>query len=192
MTSAGTANIDVLLGRNRAFAADGVHEGVPIMPRRRVFLITCLDPRVEPAGFLGLEPGDAMVVRNAGGRVTPEVLRDLAFICALAERQIPEGPLFEAAVIHHTDCGTHFLADEGFRRGFAARTGAGEADLEQHAVVEPERTVRADVERVRACLWLSGRISVSGHVYDLDSGLIRTVVGASQLGKSVSEGEVLA
>lgn len=182
MTNAGTTNIDELLGRNRAFAAAGRHRGPTVMPRLRAFVIACLDPRVEPAGFLGLDPGDAMVVRNAGGRVTPEVLLDLAFIGALAERQVPEGPLFEVAVVHHTDCGTGFLADGGFRRGFSARTGTSEEVLAEQAVVEPERTIRADVETVRECSWLPNRITVSGHVYDLDSGLVRTVVGASPVG----------
>ncbi|CAA9505535.1 MAG: Carbonic anhydrase, beta class [uncultured Rubrobacteraceae bacterium] len=190
MKKAEPTNIDALLGRNRAFAAAGGHEGVPVMPRRRVFLITCLDPRVEPAGFLGMEPGDAMVVRNAGGRVTPEVLLDLAFIGALAERQVPEGPLFEVAVVHHTDCGTGILADERFRRGFAARTGVGEAALAEQAVIEPELTVREDVERVRACPWLSDRVNVSGYVYDLGPGLVRTVVGASPVGSPAPTGGV--
>ena len=190
MTKAEAMNIEPLLGRNRAFAAAGGHEGVPIMPRRRVFLVTCLDPRVEPAGFLGIEPGDAMVVRNAGGRVTPEVLLDFAFIGALAERQVPEGPLFEVAVVHHTDCGTGILADEPFRRGFAARTGVGEAALAEQAVVEPERTVRADVETVQGCSWLPDRVTVSGHVYDLDSGLVRTVVATSPVGGPAQTGGV--
>ncbi len=193
MTNAGTTNMGALLERNRAFAAAGRHEGPTVMPKQRAFVVTCLDPRVEPAGFLGLEPGEAMVVRNAGGRVTPEVLLDLAFVGALAERQVPEGPLFEGplfevAVVHHTDCGTGMLADEGFRRGFAARTGASEESLAHEAVVEPERTVRADVETVRECSWLSDRVTVSGHVYDLDSGLIRTVVEASPVGSPAPTG----
>lgn len=57
-------------------------------------MVTCLNPRVDPAGFLRLEPGDAMVIRNAGGRVTDAALRDLAFIGALAERQVAAGPPF--------------------------------------------------------------------------------------------------
>ena len=181
-------NIDSLLERNHEFAATGQYRGVTIMPRLRVFVITCLDPRVDPAGFLGLEPGDAMVIRNAGGRVTSEVLLDVAFIAALAERQAPEGPLFGIAVVHHTDCGTHFLANEAFRQGFARRTGADEAALARQAVTEPEQTVRADVERIRTCSWLSGRLTVSGHVYDLDTGLVRTVVEDSPVWQPASTG----
>ena len=107
-----TANIDPALERNRAFAAAGGHEGAIVFPNLRLFVITCLDPRVDPAHFLGLELSDAMVVRNVGGRVTPEVINDVAFIGQLAEGALPDGPLFEAAVIHHTQCGTGALADD--------------------------------------------------------------------------------
>ena len=83
-------------------------------------MITCLDPRVDPAHFLGLGLSDAMVVRNVGGRVTPEVINDVAFIGQLAENALPDGPLFEVAVIHHTQCGTGALADDTFRRRYAS------------------------------------------------------------------------
>ena len=96
------ASFDTALERNRAFAAAGGHEGAVVFPNLRLFVITCLDPRVDPAHFLGLGLSDAMVVRNVGGRVTPEVINDVAFIGQLAESVLPDGPLFEVAVIHHT------------------------------------------------------------------------------------------
>ncbi len=102
----GAAGIEEALARNRAFAAAGGHQGAVVFPNLRLFVITCLDPRVDPAHFLGLGLGDAMVIRNVGGRVTPEVINDVAFIGQLAETILPDGPLFEVAVIHHTQCGT--------------------------------------------------------------------------------------
>src|ERR1700745_1216667 len=108
-----TANIDPALERNRAFAAAGGHEGAVVLPNLRLFVITCLDPRVDPAHFLGLGRRDAIVVRNVGGRVTPEVINDVAFISQIAENVIPDGPLFEVAVIHHT---------QGARGAFAEAT----------------------------------------------------------------------
>jgi Carbonic anhydrase len=99
------SNLRPLLERNRAFAAAGAHAGPAIMPRQQVFLVTCLDPRVDPAAFLGVELGDAPVIRNAGGRVTETVINDIAFISYLARTMIPDGPLFEVAVVHHTGCG---------------------------------------------------------------------------------------
>src|SRR4051795_4733596 len=95
-----TANVDPALERNRAFAAAGGHEGAVVVANLRLFVITCLDPRVDPAHILGLNLSDAMIVRNAGGRVTPEVINDVAFIGQLAESVRPDGPLFEVAVIH--------------------------------------------------------------------------------------------
>ena len=111
-------------------------------------MITCLDPRVDPAHFLGLGLSDAMVVRNVGGRVTPEVINDVAFIGQLAENVLPDGPLFEVAVIHHTQCGTGALADDTFRRRYAQRIGAEESTLREHAVLDPAATVTRDVERL--------------------------------------------
>ena len=87
-------------------------------------MITCLDPRVDPAHFLGLGLSDAMVVRNVGGRVTPEVINEVAFIGLLAENMLGEGALFEVAVIHHSQCGTGALADDTFRHSYARRIGA--------------------------------------------------------------------
>ena len=107
MTGIGSA-----LERNRDFAAANGHEGAVVFPDLGLFVVTCLDPRVDPAHFLGLGLGDAVVVRNVGGRVTPEVINDVAFIGQIAQSVLPDGPLFEVAVIHHTQCGSAALADD--------------------------------------------------------------------------------
>lgn len=168
--------LDPLLERNRAFAATGDYAGLSIMPSQPVFVLTCLDPRVDPAAFLGLGLGDAPVVRNAGGRVTEAVIEDVAFIGYLAEMMLGDGPLFEVAVIHHTGCGTGFLADEGFRSGYAARTGLDESVLADRAVVDPEQSVAADVKRLLDSPRVPDRITAAGYVYDLDTGLVRMVI----------------
>ena len=174
------SNLRPLLERNRAFAATGAHAGLAIMPRQPVFLVTCLDPRVDPAAFLGIELGDAPVIRNAGGRVTEAVINDIAFISYVTRMMIPDGPLFEVAVVHHTGCGTGFLADAAFRSAFAARTGLDEAMLAAEAVVDPAVTVRADVDRLLSSPKVAPQISVSGHVYDLQTGLVTTIVDPAQ------------
>ena len=172
-------NIEPALERNRAFAATGGHEGAVVFPNLRLFVITCLDPRVDPAHFLGLDLSDAMVVRNVGGRVTPEVINDVAFIGQLAENVLPDGPLFEAAVIHHTQCGSGALADDTFRHRYAERIGAEESTLREYAVLDPAATVARDVERLRSAPPISARVAVSGHVYDVVTGLVETVVPVS-------------
>ena len=168
--------IDAALERNRRFATSGAYRDAPMMSKLGLFVVTCLDHRVDPAAFLGIELGDAFVVRNVGGRVTEEVIRDVAFTGQLAERARPEGPLFEVAVVHHSQCGTSALADDNFRKRYAERIGADADSLLDAAVLDPEATVRADVERLRAARSVSGRISISGHVYDIATGVVRTLL----------------
>jgi carbonic anhydrase len=173
-------DLDQLLDRNKHFATTEAYQGVPIYSRRGVCVITCLDPRTDPAAFLELELGDAAVIRNAGGRVTQAVIDDLAFISFLSETVLrPDGPMFEIAVIHHNKCGTGFLADADFRRDFATHVGGDEAALAAEAVTDPVQTVEHDVGLLRSSTVLSTKITVSGHVYDVDTGVITTIVPAS-------------
>jgi carbonic anhydrase len=173
----GAPRIASALARNRAFAAAGGHEDAVVFPNLRLFVITCLDPRVDPAHVLGLQLSDAMVVRNVGGRVTHEVINDVAFIAQIAENVL-DGPLFEVAVIHHTQCGAGALADDTFRRRYAQRIGANEADLREHAILDPAATVTSDVERLRSAPAISRRVTFSGHVYDVVTGLVQTILPA--------------
>jgi carbonic anhydrase len=175
-------DIETALARNRAFATAGGHEGAVVFPSLNLFVITCLDPRVDPAHFLGLELSDAMVVRNVGGRVTPEVINNVAFISQIAENFTPDGPLFEVAVIHHTQCGAGALADDGFRHRYAQRIGVEQSALREHAILDPAATVVDDVERLRAAPAISPRITVSGHVYDVVTGLMETIMPAGRHG----------
>src|SRR5919202_986938 len=131
------AGIDTALERNRAFAAAGGHRGAVVFP--------CLDPRVDPEHLLGFALSDAIVVRNVGGRVTPEAINDVAFIGQIAENVLAEAPLFEVAVIHHTQCGAGALVDDTFRRRYAERIGAEESTLREHAILDPAATVTVDV-----------------------------------------------
>ena len=170
-----TLNIDPALERNRAFAAAGGHKDAVVFPSLRLFVVTCLDPRVDPAHFLGLGLSDAIVVRNVGGRVTPEVINDVAFISQITESVMPDGPLFEVAVIHHTQCGAGALADDAFRRRYADRISADESTIREHAVVDPTQSVTHDVERLRSSPAISPRVAVSGHVYDVVTGLVQTI-----------------
>jgi len=173
------SNMDSLLPRNAAFAASDRWRNtprLPFLPHKGLYVITCIDPRVDPAEFLGLEFAEAIVTRTVGGRITPAVIQDLSYIGYLVETKAPEGPYFEAAVIHHTDCGSGLLADDELRHGFAERSGYDEQMLAELPVLDPAETVRADVERVLSDPRISPRITVSGHVYDVDSGLLTTIL----------------
>jgi carbonic anhydrase len=170
-----------LLERNEQFARTYSPEGLGI-PAAEVLIVTCLDHRVDPAIVLGLQLGDAPVIRNAGGRITQAVIDDIAFLALLAE-QLFSGrgdaeTLFEVAVVHHTQCGTGFLADPSFRHQFAQVTGRPEPAVEASAVTDPQATVSADVARLLTAPSLSSKVSVSGHVYDIATGRVTTIAEA--------------
>jgi carbonic anhydrase len=170
--------LSTALARNRSFAVAAGHAGAVVFPKLRLFVLTCLDPRVDPAHFLGLELSDAVVARNVGGRVSPAVIEDVAFIAQLAEMMLGDGPLFEVAVIHHTQCGSGALADERFRTRYASRIGATAGELSERAVLDPQESVTIDVARLRGAAAVPATVAVSGHVYDVVTGTVQTVVAA--------------
>jgi carbonic anhydrase len=176
-------NMNALLERNRAFAAGGTWRNtprLPFLPFKGLYIVTCIDPRVDPAEFLGLEFADAIVAREVGGRVTDAVLEDLAYIGYLVEQKAPEGPYFEAAIIHHTDCGSRLLEDPALRHGFAERTGYSEIALAEIPATDPRQTVAHDVAKVLDDPRISSRITVSGWVYDTSTGLLEQAVEAQR------------
>ena len=175
------SNIAPLLDRNQAFASTDARLNVPALPFipfLSLYIVTCIDCRVDPAQTLGVGMGEALVERNIGGRITPEVIRDIAYAGYLVESKAPQGPWFEVAIIHHTDCGSTLLADNELRHGFAQRIGVDERTLADTPVLDPERTVRTDVERVLWAQEIPEQVRVSGHVYDVNTGLVSTVVDA--------------
>ena len=170
-----------MLERNAQFAQ--TYTPVPLgPPTAQMVVVTCLDHRVDPAIILGLRLGEAPVIRNAGGRVTQAVIDDVAYLAYLAGQlfsgQRADGRLFEVAIVQHTQCGTGFLADPGFRQQAAEATGVDQAALEASAVADPYVTVKADVERLLAAPQRSPKVSVSGHVYDIATGRLTTTVDA--------------
>jgi carbonic anhydrase len=181
----GQHGIQVLLERNRSFAATGARQQatpLPFVPRQLTYVITCIDPRVDPGQILGIGVGDAIVARGVGGRVNDAVIADMAWISYLKETIAPDEPFFEVAVIHHTDCGSALMADDKLRSGFAERNhldAAARDALLGVAVTDPQATVRHDVERLLASPQISPRIRVSGHVYDVATGLVTTTTPAT-------------
>ena len=175
-----TSRMTPLLANNEQFAA--TYTPVPLgLPTAQVIVVTCLDHRVDPVRVLGLKPGDAPVLRNAGGRVTQAVIEDIAFLAFLADKlsggQFAGQAGFEIAIMQHTQCGSGFLADAGFRREAAEAIGVDEATLETSAVVDPHVTVAEDVERLLASPLFPPKTGVSGYVYDVETGRVATVVG---------------
>jgi carbonic anhydrase len=173
------------LERNEAFAATDDKTRIPeipFIPFKQVYLLTCIDPRVEPAAIVGMELGEAIVARNIGGRVTDSVIKDLAWVGHLHENKTPDADWFEVAIIHHTDCGAALFADPDLRRTFAERGGYDDETASAMAVLDPAATVRHDIEVLRQAPVLAGtidKLKIGGYAYDLKTGLLTTVVAPS-------------
>ncbi len=166
-----------LIERNKAFAGNAHQPRPSAMPNHPVVVVTCMDPRVDPAHLFAMEQGDAIVVRNTAGRVTDDVIEEVVLIDTLVDLLVGEdAPSFEVAIVHHTGCGSALFSDPAFRAGYAARIGVDEDYVLAKAVTDPAQTVAADVDKLQRSPLLPARAMVSGHVYDVDTGLITTVV----------------
>jgi carbonic anhydrase len=179
------SNFSTYIDRNAEFAATDAKEHVPeipFIPFKQVYVITCIDPRVEPAAILGVELGEAIIARNVGGRVTPAVIKDLTWILHLHENLTPDADWFEIAVIHHTDCGSGFFAKDELREGYVARGHWDDHEVADLAVLEPAKTVAEDLEKLRTAPELQPTIAnvrIGGYSYDLETGKLTTVVEPS-------------
>ena len=160
-----------LIDRNLEFTSSFDQGDLAILPRLSTLVLTCLDARVDPAHFLGLELGDAVVMRNIGGRVTDEIIQHIAILRALAG--LVGGGALELAIVHHTDCGASRFANPEVRQrlGQAARTG--EAAIERLAITDPQNSVAEDLDRLRGAPILPDDLVVAGYVYDVTDGHVR-------------------
>jgi len=157
-----------LVRRNAAFAATGAFADLPFPTSDTLQVLGCVDSRVDPSDVLGLDLGDAVVMRNIGGRITPATLRSWALLGRLSQGQPPGGHL---VILHHTDCGIIRLAN--YPEQLAAFFEIPADELEGKAVADPYTAVRIDAAIARHALPPS-RL-VSGLVYDVATGLIELV-----------------
>jgi carbonic anhydrase len=162
---------DDLLEANRRYAADFTLAGIPARAAKEFALVTCMDSRIEPLAMLGLVPGDAKIVRNAGGRVTPDTLRSLILAAHyLGVRRI--------AVMQHTDCAMTNRTDEAIRADLIAAGGIEATDWEFLAMPDPDLSLRRDVDDVRGCALIPSDIPVEGWRYDVETGAIKQILSA--------------
>jgi carbonic anhydrase len=138
-------------------------------------IIGCVDPRVDPALLFGLEPGEAVVIRNIGGRITPATLQTMAMLQTLAQAQGANPRAgYNIIVLHHTDCGITRMA--GKTELMASYFGIDQADLEMKAIMDPRKAVAIDVAMLKNNPILPAGWAISGLVYDVTTGLVETVV----------------
>jgi carbonic anhydrase len=162
-----------LVQRNATFAAGGAFKDLPFPTNPALRVVGCVDSRVDPSDVLGLKLGEAVIMRNIGGRVTPEILRSWALLGRLGAVPSPVGG--HLAILQHTDCGIRRLA--AYPEQLAAFFEIPVADLPSKTVDDPYASVRIDVEMARHRL--PPNLLVSGLVYDVETGLIDVVVPAS-------------
>ena len=182
------SELDSILERNKDFAAGQSAAGtlMPSLPRAlpnvRAVIIGCADMRVDPAHVLGIEPGEAVVIRNIGGRITPGLLEQLGLLGRIGEvaGKIPGGGgEFHLIVLHHTDCGITRLAGDPAMLAHYFQIHEGE--LNGKAVTDARRAVAVDVALLRAIPALPGDWLVSGLVYDVATGLVEIAVPAVRI-----------
>ncbi len=186
--------LDEVLKANEAYSSNfGDKSDLPMPPGRRFAVLTCMDARLDPAKFAGLSEGDAHVIRNAGGRASDDAIRSLVISYKLL------GTL-EWFVIHHTDCGMETFTDE-IIRGLLANsletasvdsngwhdTGAGPGSNEGDyidflTIRDQEKSVLADVLRIRNHPLVPNSIPIYGYVYDVKSGKLIEVASAAKAG----------
>ena len=175
--------LDSMLERNKDFAAQQSATGtlMPSLPRAmpnvKAIIIGCADMRVDPVHVLGIKPGEAVVMRNIGGRITPGLMEQLGLLGRIGEvaGELPGGGgEFHIIVLQHTDCGIARLAgDPALLTPYFQIT---EDELEAKAVTDPRAAVAVDIASLRAIPALPGNWLVSGLVYDVATGLVETVI----------------
>lgn len=156
-----------LLAANERYASSFSHGHLKAPAVKRFALVTCIDSRIEPHAMLGLEVGEAKVLRNAGGRVNDDVLRSLVLATNLLD-------VDRVAVMHHTDCAGASSQEELARR-VGERLGIDPPDRDFLAIDDPDATLRADVEAVRSDPLIRPEVTVAGWRYDVKTGRIAEI-----------------
>ena len=189
-------NLDSMLERNKDFAARQSAAGtlLPSLPRSlpnvKAVIIGCADMRVDPAHVLGIKPGEAVVMRNIGGRITPGLLEQLGLLGRIGQvaGEIPGGGgEFHLIVLQHTDCGITRLA--GDPALLAHYFQIQEPELKAKSVSDPRTAVAVDVAALRAVPGLPGDWLISGLVYNVATGLVEIVVPPAPIRTTQIPGE---
>ena len=159
---------DELLEAAKSYAAGFDKGGLPMPPGRKIAIVACMDARLNPYGLLGLQEGDAHVIRNAGGVITDDEIRSLAISQRLLGTE-------EIVLIHHTDCGMLTFTDDGFKQSILDETGI-KPEWAAEAFADVDADVRQSLNRVKASPFIPKKESVRGFVYEVETGNLREVI----------------
>lgn len=170
-------SVQQLIQGNAGFATHRFASGLKIIPSLKVFVVGCVDPRVDPSQILGLDLGEAAVLRNIGGRVTSSVVDELVLLRELTQAaggDFDKGWTF--VVLQHTDCG--ILRMQGERARLAGFFGVDDDAFDAKSVADPRAAVGVDVAAIRGADDLPDGMVCVGMVYDVNTGLVEIAVGA--------------
>jgi len=159
--------IDELLKNNEAYAASFDKAELPLPPARKVAVVACMDARLNVYGALGLQEGDAHVIRNAGGVLTDDAIRSLTISQRLLGTE-------EIILIHHTGCGMLTFSDDDFKESIQQETGL-KPQWAAEAFSDLETDVRQSIARIKASPFIPRKDSVRGFVYEIETGRLREV-----------------
>ena len=162
-------SFDDVLASNEAYASRFVDTGLPGQAAKGLAVVTCMDSRIDPLHMLGLEPGEAKILRNAGGRVTDDVLRTLVLATHLLG-------VNRVLVVEHTDCRMASATDEQVHQQILAQSGVDTRSLDFQTMDDQLLSLRNDVQRVCSSPYLPEDLAVGGFLYDVRTGLLKQVV----------------
>lgn len=164
-----SAPFDDLLAANDRYRSTFALGGFDGVARAGVAIVTCMDSRIDPLGMVGLEPGDAKIFRNPGGRITPEALTAIVIAVHLLR-------VDRVLIVPHTRCAMASVSEQEMHRQLSATTGIDCSWLPLGTVSDQHAALREDVHKIRAHPLVPGRVEVGGFVYDVDTGgLLRHV-----------------
>ena len=158
---------DDLLRNNERYAEGFDKASLPMPPGKKVAVVACMDARIETGRMLGIEEGDAHVIRNAGGVVTDDVIRSLTISQRLLGTR-------EIVLVHHTDCGMLTFQDDAVKESIRAETGI-RPPFALEAFADLEEDVRQSLARIRASPFVPHKDQVRGFVYEVETGRLREV-----------------
>ena len=157
---------DDVLEANRTYAETFALQGLPAPAARGLAVLTCIDSRIEPLAMLGLQPGDAKILRNAGARVSTDVLRSLILATNLLN-------VDRICVVQHTDCAMTKATEEALQADLGGRHGTDAGGWNFRTIADQAAAVADDIALIRSCDLISADVDVAGFVYDVDTGLLR-------------------
>jgi carbonic anhydrase len=166
-----TTAFEDLLAANEQYAAQYRSAGLAARAARGLAVVTCMDSRIEPLQMLGLSKGDAKILRNAGARVTDDVLRTLVLAVHLLA-------VDRVMVVAHTDCRMTKVNDEQVHAAIRDTSGLDTRSLEFRTIEDQQETLRCDVQRIRSSPYLPSGLPVLGAVYDVETGRLDVAVPA--------------